>query len=80
MQAEVLVLDIAGLPVRWSSAEGVAGDYAGGKVACELGDLACSPCCMFVRSSPSAASRTTGMPQTQPCPSAATPCCSGVTA
>ena len=42
MQAEVLVLDIAGLPVRWSTAEGVAGDYAGGKVAWELGDLACA--------------------------------------
>jgi len=42
MQADVLVLDIAGNPTRWSTAEGVAGDYAAGKVAWELGDLACS--------------------------------------
>lgn len=42
MQADVLVLDIAGTPTRWSTAEGVAGDYAAGKVAWELGDMACS--------------------------------------
>lgn len=33
----VLVLDIAGSPVRWSSVEDVAGHYASGKVAWELG-------------------------------------------
>lgn len=33
----VLVLDIAGGPVRWSSVEDVAGHYASGKVAWELG-------------------------------------------
>ncbi len=38
--ANVLVLDVAGIPMRWSTPEGVAGDYACGRVAWELGDLA----------------------------------------
>ncbi len=37
MQADVLVLDIAGNPARWSSVEDVAGYYAAEKVAWELG-------------------------------------------
>lgn len=40
MQSNVLVLDVAGTPMRWSSPEGVAGDYACGRVAWELGDAA----------------------------------------
>jgi hypothetical protein len=40
MQQNVLVLDIAGTPMRWSTPEGVAGDYACGRVAWELGDTA----------------------------------------
>lgn len=38
--ANVLVLDVAGVPMRWASPEGVAGDYACGRVAWDLGDLA----------------------------------------
>lgn len=40
MQSNVLVLDMAGSPMRWSTPEGVAGDYACGRVAWELGDTA----------------------------------------
>lgn len=40
MQTNVLVLDVAGTPMRWSTPEGVAGDYACGRVAWELGDAA----------------------------------------
>lgn len=37
MQHNVLVLDVAGTPMRWSTPEGVAGDYACGRVVWELG-------------------------------------------
>lgn len=42
MQSHVLVLDVAGTPMRWSTPEGVAGDYACGRVAWELGDASSS--------------------------------------